>query len=583
MSPRTVTALCFVAYFLGYVIYAKHLARRVFALDPDVDTPAHTMTDGFDYVPANRYVLFGHHYASIAGLSPMLGPAIAVIWGWLPALLWVVLGTIFIGAVHDFSALVLSMRAKGMSIGKVAEDLIGRRAMTLFHIIIFFLICLGMGVFVHVVATLFSTHSVVDGAVRATPEAVSHPEAVFPTFTLMVLAVVAGLLIYRKNVKLFPVTVVAFGLVILSIFAGLSLPKPSLSLTTWKWVLLGYCFLASSLPVWLLLQPRDYINSFLLYLGLGMAYLGFFVMNPEFAAPPRHTAPDAQSMFPFVFIVIACGAISGFHGLVSSGTTAKQIDRETDAVFIGYGGMIGESLLGLLAVLACTVVAGFGSGEEWSQAYATWAGAAGLGTKISAFIRGSAVFVTQLGVPLEMAKAFIAVIVVSFALTSLDSATRLLRFNLSEMADTLRLRALKQPHIGSAVAVAAIGFFAFVAGLPLWKLFGSTNQILGGLTLLAVTIYLKARRKPSFYTAIPMAFMLVTTVIALVGDTRKRLLLEEKTWETWLLIGMGSVILVLAVWLSVEALIRVLAMRAKAAGEAGRPPAPPDPPTPEPS
>lgn len=555
MSPVLVTLLCFAGYALGYFVYAKHLARRCFDLDPDAPTPAHALEDGYDYVPSNRYVLFGHHYASIAGLSPMLGPAIAVIWGWLPALLWVVLGTIFIGAVHDFSALVVSMRAKGMSIGKVAEDLIGRRAMTLFHLIIFFLICLGMGVFVHVVAKLFSIETV-----QGVRTATSHPEAVFPTFTLMVLAILSGLLIYKTRVGLFPVTVVSFALVLAAIFIGLRLPEPHLSGNAWKWILLGYCFIASSLPVWLLLQPRDYINSFLLYLGLGAAYLGLFVLNPEFAAPAHHDAENSPSLFPFVFIVIACGAISGFHGLVSSGTTAKQINKETDACFIGYGGMIGESLLGLLAVLACTAVAGFASSGAWEEAYASWDVAYALEAKIGNFILGSASFVSSLGVPMGVAKAFMSVIVVSFALTSLDSATRLLRFNLAEMAGTIHLPFLKRPVIGSAVAVGAIGFFAFIAGMPLWALFGSTNQLLGGLTLLAVTVYLMGRKRPTLYTAIPMVFMLVTTITAILGDTHRRLLLEEKTWETYLLLGVGSFILVLALWLCLEALIQIIRM-----------------------
>ena len=567
MSPALVTLLCFAAYILGYSVYAKHLATKVFTLDSNVSTPAHTLEDGFDYVPSNRFVLFGHHYASIAGLSPMLGPAIAVIWGWLPALIWVVLGTIFIGAVHDFGALVVSMRAKGMSIGKVAEDVIGRRAKTLFHVIIFFLICLGMGVFVHVVAKLFSV-ALADGTPQ--PPELSHPEAVLPTFSLMILAVISGWLIYKKKAPLLPVTMGAFLLVIICIALGLK-TKPDLPTDVWKWILLGYCFFASSLPVWLLLQPRDYINSLLLYLGLATAYLGFFFMNPEFAAPVRHHAEGTPSMFPFVFIVIACGAISGFHGLVSSGTTAKQINRETDARFIGYGAMIGESLLGLLAVLACTVaLGGVVSSDSWAEAYSSYVEAETLNAKIGNFIRGSATFVNTLGVPIEMAKAFMAVVVVSFALTSLDSATRLLRFNLAEISETIRLPILKQPIVGSALAVAAIGFFAFKAGLPLWELFGTTNQILGGLTLLAVSVYLIMRKRPAIYTLVPMAFMLVTTISAMVGQIPK-FLKDPVTGEPKIhLLIVGCAILILALWLAVEAFIRILRVRSGLAGPAIR-------------
>lgn len=557
MSPVLVVLLCFVGYAAGYFFYARHLARRVFRLDPDAATPAHALEDGYDYVPSNKFVLFGHHYASIAGLSPMLGPAIAVIWGWLPALLWVVLGTIFIGAVHDFSALVISMRARGMSIGKVAEDLIGRRAMTLFHLIIFFLICLGMGMFVHVVAMLFTTMT----GDRMVTE-MNHPEAVLPTFSLMVLAVISGYLIYKRRVPLLPLTVAAFVIVVAIVGVSPHVWSPDLPRDAWKLILLVYCLIASSLPVWLLLQPRDYINSLLLYLGLGAAYVGFFVLNPAFAAPASHNAADNPfTLFPFVFIIIACGAISGFHGLVSSGTTAKQINRETDATMIGYGGMIGESLLGLLAVLACTAAAGAISTDTWLQAYGSFETASKPAAKIGIFIGGSAEFVHTLGVPRTMAKAFISVVVVSFALTSLDSATRLLRFNLAEMSETLRLPALRRPIVGSVVAVAAIGFFAFKAAFPLWTLFGSTNQIMGGLTLLAVSVYLMRKKRPSFYTLIPMAFMLVTTMVAMVGQIRTELAKPD-----YLLVGVGLAILILAIWLSIEALFRIISLLRRSDG-----------------
>ncbi|NNM34663.1 MAG: carbon starvation protein A, partial [Gemmatimonadetes bacterium] len=472
--PVVVGALCLLSYVLVYRFYARYLARRVFQLDDAALTPAHRLRDDMDYVPTRRSVLLGHHYASIAGLSPMLGPAIAVIWGWLPALLWVVLGTLFIGAVHDFSALVLSMRARGMSIGKVAEDVIGPRARSLFHAIIFFLIALGMGVFVHVVALLFT--------------ASFYPQAVLPTFGLMAIAVGVGVLVFRRGAPLGPLSVTAFLLTLALIGISLRVGSPDLALGSWKWILLGYAFLASVLPVWLLLQPRDYVNSMLLYLGLAAAYVGFFALGPSFQAPAITASPaGAPPLFPFVFIVIACGAVSGFHALVSSGTTAKQIDRETDAPLIGYGGMVGESLLGLLAVLACT--AGFSDRLAWQNHYADWSSASDLGDRIGAFIAGTAKFVGALGVPEDVGAAFIALVVVSFALTSLDSATRLLRFNLAEVGEAPGLGFLRNRFAGSLLACAAIAFFAFyqiggrAAGLALWQLFGTTNQVLGGLTL----------------------------------------------------------------------------------------------------
>ena len=542
MQPALAAVCCFIAYFVVYRFYARHLGSRIFRLDPTATTPAHALNDGVDYVPCRRMVLFGHHYASIAGLAPMLGPAIAVIWGWLPGMLWVVLGTLFIGAVHDFGALVISMRHRGMSIGKVAEDLIGRRAKGIFLMIILFLICLVMGVFVRTVSGLFTVDF--------------YPESVFPTFTLMVIAMVMGWLAYKRGMSIVRLTVVGFVLMLASIGIGLAIGRPDLTGEVWILILLVYAFAASTLPVWSLLQPRDYLNSWLLYLGLGTSYVGLFVLRPAFAAPALDTQPlDAPPIFPFVFIVIACGAISGFHGLVSSGTTSKQIDKETDALPIGYGGMVGESLLGLLAVLACT--AGFRSAESWAEHYSSWNTANGLAEKMKAFIDGTAMFLSSLGIPMELAQAFIALVAVSFALTSLDSGTRLLRYNLEEIANSIGFRALGQRYVASTIAVVLIGFFAFYevegqpVGLALWSLFGSTNQILGALTLLAVTIYLRQKGRNYVYTLAPMAFMMTVTIVAMVINIREYWASQQ------VLLGIVSAsIFVLSIWLLVEAVLR---------------------------
>ncbi len=542
MQPVTAAVGCFVLYFVVYRFYARYLGKTIFQLHPTKSTPAHDINDGVDYVPCRRPILFGHHYASIAGLAPMLGPAIAVIWGWLPGMLWVVLGTLFIGAVHDFGALVVSMRHRGLSIGKVAEDLIGKRAKSIFHLIILFLICLVMGVFVRTVAGLFTAEF--------------YPESVFPTFFLMVVAMVMGWMTYKRGASMGKATMIGFTLMIASIFVGLQ-THPILPQNTWVLILLVYAFAASTLPVWSLLQPRDYLNSLLLYLGLGTAYIGFFVLQPSFAAPAIDPSPvGAPPIFPFVFIVIACGAVSGFHGLVSSGTTSKQIDKETDAVSIGYGGMVGESILGLLAVLACT--AGFRSASSWSDHYASWGAASSLSEKMRAFIDGSALFINTLGIPMPLAQAFIALVAVSFALTSLDSGTRLLRYNIGEIADSVRLPALGNRYLASLIAVSLIGFFAFYeiqgqpAGLAMWRLFGSTNQILGGLTLLTITIYLRQRGANYWYTAIPMAFMLAVTIGAMVYEL-------NTYWSSGqtLLLFIAACIFCLSVWLLVEAVIRL--------------------------
>ncbi len=564
-----VTVLCLVGYLLGYFVYARFLARRIFDIDPSAPTPAHVLRDDVDYVPTRRIVLFGHHFASITGLAPMLGPAVAVIWGWLPATLWIVLGAIFVGCVHDFSALVVSMRARGMSIGTVAEGIIGPRAKTLFHLIIFFGIALAMGVFVFIIARLFSIGEHWDPHdPLADPS--SFPSAVLPSAVLIGLAMVMGWLLYRRSFPLGRTTAVAFMIVLAAVWIGMKSPLVGLraeawpALRGWTFILLGYALLASVLPVWSLLQARDFLNSLLLYLGLVLAYIGVFVWHPDFAAPMVRPHPEgAPSIFPFVFIIIACGAASGFHSLVSSGTTAKQINTEADARFIGYGGMIGESLLGLLAVLACTAgLAGPGAidpGQLWSSTYADWGSMDALADKIGTFVRGTAHFIEVLGVEPRLATAFVAVIVVSFALTTLDSATRLLRFNISEIGETFGLGLLGNRYVASVLAICAIGFFALYeigdrpAGLALWRLFGTTNQLLAGLALLTVTLYLKQRGRNPLYTGVPMVFILVSTVIAMVSNLRD----FYARWHEGgaVLFVVGSMLLVLAVWLVVEAAI----------------------------
>ncbi len=547
VSPVAAALLAFAVYWAAYRFYARHLARRLFALDDARPTPAHRFRDDVDYVPANRYVLFGHQFASITGLSPMLGPAIAVIWGWLPALAWVVLGAVFVGAVHDFGALAVSIRARGLSIGKVTESLVGSRAKTLFHLLIFFLIALAMGVFVHVVATLFSP--------------AFYPESVLPTAVLMLVAVAIGVAIYRLGWDIRALTAAGLLVLLLLVWAGIRYPVVGPSLAQWKWLLLIYSFAASVLPVWLLLQPRDYLNSLLLYLGVAAMYAGFFLTNPSFAAPVLDVAPaGAPPMFPFVFIVIACGAASGFHALVSSGTSAKQLDRETDARLVGYGAMLGESLLGVMAVLACT--AGFVSRGDWLARYQSWESADSLGGNIAAFIAGTTRFLSTLGFSTELATVGVAVLVVSFALTSLDSATRLLRYNVTEIGETLGMPLLGNRYVASAIAVAAIWFFAFFqvrgefAGLVLWQLFGTTNQMLAGLALLAVTVYLLRRGKPIVYTLVPMLLMLISTLSAMSIN-----LVEFWTNAQWALLATGTAILVLAVWLTGEAWIAVRRFR----------------------
>lgn len=595
MNAAVATAIAFAGYAVGYIFYSRYLAEQVFELDDDNPTPAHTMTDGVDYVPTSSPVLFGHHYASIAGLAPMLGPAVAVIWGWVPAMAWVVLGALLVGCVHDFGSLVVSIRSRGKSIGVVAEGVIGKRAKTLLHLIIFFLVALAMGVFIWVIATLFTPNleamHAADSSLLELPVARrGFPQALLPSFGLMAIASIVGWLGYRRGVSWKVMTPIGFGLFLILIYVaqldpaflgvanaldafnqavvgawvGPEADAAAHTKTMVDWlslVLLVYAFLASILPVWVLLQPRDFLNVLLLVLGLGGLYLGVFVGAPEFAAPAVNPDPEgAPSMFPFVFIVIACGAASGFHSLVSSGTTAKQLDRETDARPIGYGGMIGESMLGLIAVLATT--AGFSQASEWSKAYGSWEKVSALGTKIANFINGSATFLESLSLPMQLGASFVSVIVVSYALTSLDSATRLLRYNIEEVGETLGVELLGNRYVSGFIAAAAIGFFAFYeiggkpAGLVLWTLFGTTNQLMAGLALLVVTLYLLLRGKQWWWAGVPMAAMLVATLYAMASNVG-----EFYRAGNYLLLAVGGTLLVLGVWTVIEATIAIVRFR----------------------
>ncbi|HEX9780946.1 MAG TPA: carbon starvation protein A [bacterium] len=542
MNAALLAAGVLAVFAAAYALYSRWLDRRVFLLDPHRDTPAHSRKDHIDYCPTRPSVLFGHHFASICGLGPIIGPAIAALWGWLPALLWIVCGAVVIGAVHDFGALVLSVRYDGRSIGDITNDLIGPRARLLFLVLIFFLIALAMGVFASVIATLFDPDH--------------YPQAVLPSAILIVLAVAIGMLVYRRRVPLGPATAVCLVLMTGSLWLGQAFPITGLSRTQWIVVLLAYAYVASSLPVWVLLQPRDYLNAFQLYAGIGLMYAGLFILRPEFAAPPvNRMAADLPPVFPFLFVTVACGAISGFHSLVCSGTTSKQLDREPHARPIGYGAMLAEASMAVIVLLACT--AGVATPLLWHERYSGWQSMQGLGASLGTFIDGGALFVSQVGIPRALASVLISVVVVGFALTTLDSATRLLRYNIEELGRTLGVRFATNRYAASALAVAAIGYFALMkSGKSLWQLFGTTNQLLAALALLAVAAYLAQRRRPAAAYALPMLFMLVTTTTAMtikLGEFR-----AAGQTSLWVV---SAIVLVLALWLVLEALVSFMNAR----------------------
>jgi len=540
---------------LAYRWYGRWLATRVFTLDDSEPTPAHTLRDGRDFVPAPPLVVFGHHFASIAGLGPLLGPAIAVIWGWVPALLWIVLGCIFVGAVHDLGCMYSSVRNRARSVADLAYDVAGARARALFLLFGVFALALAMGVFVINIANLFAP-----GAGGA--EGGHVPEAVLPSFALIAIALVVGVLFYRYRVSLAKLTLPALLASLLCVWLGVQYPITSLfglELTAplWTYLLLGYALAATLLPVWVLLQPRDYLNSFQLFLGMGLLLTGAVVGGFTLSAPAFNPAPaGAPPMFPLLFITIACGAVSGFHSLVASGTTVRQLDRQSHALPIGYGGMLTEGLLATLALLA--VAAGLGA--EWQSRYPDWLTAGK--SALANFVHGAGTLVSAVGVPLALAKVFVATVAVGFALTTLDTGARLIRYNLQELGRAWRITPLVNPTLSTLLAVGLIGFFALLkapdpvtgelksVGALLWQLFGASNQLLAALSLLVVSLYLRSLGRPTLYTLLPMCLMLVATLTALVigmqGFAAK---------GNTLLLGVSAIIFTLAVWLVGEAIV----------------------------
>jgi carbon starvation protein len=548
VNAALVAAIVLVLFALGYRYYSRFLARTIFALAEDEPVPSREFQDDVDFVPTPKHVLWGHHYTSIAGAAPIVGPAIAVIWGWLPALLWVVIGTVFMGAVHDFSALVISLRNRGRSIGDIAGHVITPRVRTLFLVVISFLIWIVLAVFAFIIGTLFQ----------------SNPGAVFPINVQIIVALLLGWLVYRLRIGILAPSLVAYGVLIAAIFYGDTFAAAfpilgEISVLTWVWILLIYSFAASVLPVWLLLQPRDYLNSHQLVTGLVALALGLVFLQPMIVAPALNANPEgAPPLIPFLFVTIACGAISGFHGLVASGTTSKQVSRMTDARPIGYGGMLAEGTLGMLAVMAAT--AGFASSADWYAHYSSWGEANGLAAKLGAFVNGGASFVAAIGVPVETAKTFMAVMVIAFAATSLDTGARIQRLVIAELAKSHGVAALENRYLAGALGIGAALLLAVTqgggdGGLALWPLFGTTNQLVAGVTLLIVSVWLKSRGKPYAYTLLPMALVGSVTIWAMMGNLVRYFGDFE---QLWLLAISGSLILVLDVWILIEG-VRLIA------------------------
>ncbi|WP_300013128.1 carbon starvation protein A [Pseudonocardia sp.] len=560
--PAIVVALTVLAMFaLGYRYYSSYLTRKVFALDAAFVTPAHTMGDGIDFVPTNKHVLFGHHFTSVAGAAPIVGPSIAVFWGWGPALAWVVLGTIFAAGVHDFGSIVVSVRHRAKSIGTLASDVINKRARALFLLIIFFLLTLVNAVFAVVIGNLF----------------VANPGAVLPILLEIPLAIGIGQYIYRTRTPALIPSIVGVVVLYLTIPLGQLVPisvAPIAELlgveperNVWVVLLFAYTFIAARLPVWMLLQPRDYINSHQLFIALGVILLGIGVGMNTIVAPVLNDTPEGSpSWFPFLFITIACGAISGFHSLVSSGTTSKQIDKDTDARYVGYMGSLGEGSLAMGAILACT--AGVAATQvEWNALYADFSTASGGAT--GNFVAGIASFAGNLGVPIALGTIFAAVVVISFAATTMDTGVRLQRYIVQEIAEVAGARRLSR-NATAATTVAVVVPMA-MALLPgggdagytfgvLWQLFGTTNQLTAGLALAVIAVWVTRNGRNAVAVLVPLVFLLVMTSWALILN-----LVRFVGEGEWVLVPLDAIIFVLAVWLMVEAATALRSARRAAA------------------
>ncbi|MBQ9250312.1 MAG: carbon starvation protein A [Oscillospiraceae bacterium] len=561
MSALVILLIAIVLLALGYVFYGSWLAKQ-WGVDPSRETPAHTSYDGKDFVPANPAVLMGHHFSSIAGAGPINGPILASVFGWVPVFLWCVLGGIFIGAMHDFGALFASVRHNGGSVGEVIKDSMGVKAQRLFIIFALAVLILVIASFTAVVAGTFAS---VD------PSAANYAangSTAMTSILFIVIAAIFGFFVYRKNAKIGPATVIGIigiiAIVFLGQFAGLHFSR-----TFWVLFIAVYVTVASLLPVWILLQPRDYLSSFLLY---GMMILAVVaILGGTFTGAATVEIPafagwktSGGTLFPALFITVACGACSGFHSLISSGTSSKQLNSEKDAKIIGYGSMIIESALGVISLIAVGVIfsrAAQGGGSEFTTPPQAFAG--GIATMFASFAGGYAVIYNLFTLAVSV-----------FALTSLDSATRLCRYLFAELLTpegkthedlTGAAKFFSTPIVSTLIMVVIGCGMGFLNLSQIWGVFGAANQLLAGIAMLAVCTWLGkvGRNNKMFY--FPMCFMLVATLTSLCMTIIAKLKViggGAAVWGDWYVAIWSTILVVLAVILAITA-IKTLSQQAK--------------------
>ena len=535
-----------VGFGFGWFVYSNFIAGKIYRLDPEYVTPAHRFNDGIDYVPTNKYVLWGAHFTAVAGAAPIIGPAIAVYWGWVPALLWVTLGSIFFAGVHDMGALWASNRHGARSIGALTTSVVGKRASALFMVIIFLLLVLVNAMFGTIIAT----------------DMVEYPSAVFPAWAAIPVAIAIGVLI-RKKFNLLLISIVGVAILYFTIYVGsvmpLELPGDIFGLGpngNWIILLFIYAGIASMLPVWLLLQPRDYINGAQLVLGLLILYTAVFITMPDVTAPAFNTnlAEGTPPIIPILFVTIACGALSGFHGIVSSGTSSKQLNNEKDARFVGYLGALGEGSLALITIVAVTGSLYAATGADWNAIYSGF----GSGPGQTGFIDGGAQLIsTGWGIPIAFAETMLAVMVVLFAGTTMDAGLRLQRYIIQEWGNIYSIKPLKNNYISTLIAIAACLALAFGVsagdypgdgGRLIWPVFGATNQILASMTLLIISIYLMRLGRPAKFVLMPMVFILFLALWA-----SGWYLIEHFRTEQWPLVAIELLVMVTSIMVMLEA------------------------------